>query len=465
MGTLFDESDEPRTPSDAPLAERMRPTSLDEMAGQDHLLAPGKPLREAIERDALQSIILWGPPGTGKTTLARLIAGITRARFVAFSAVLSGIREIRTIMAEAEEERRRGGRRTILFVDEIHRFNKAQQDAFLPRVEAGDIVLIGATTENPSFEVNAALLSRSKVFVLRPLSDADVTTILMRAAKDPRGLAGSLRIAPEVIPAIARHANGDARVALNVLELAAAVAGQAGSRKSTEGSTERAGVIDLELLADVLHRRALLYDKGGEEHFNLISALHKSLRNSDPDASVYWLARMLEAGEDPLYVARRLVRFASEDVGLADPRALGVATAAKDAVHFIGMPEGNTALAQAAIYLATAPKSNAVYRAYGQAAEDATRNIAEPVPLHLRNAPTPLMKELDYGRGYRYAHDEPEGTTPMPCLPPALVGKVYYRPTDRGFELEIEKRLSEWRERRRRMEARRPDTEDGGENS
>ena len=421
--SLFDEP-EPATaqlPS-TPLAERMRPRTLDEFVGQEVLLAPGRPLRQAIENDRLQSIILWGPPGTGKTTLARLIARVTRARFVSFSAVMSGIKEIRAVMAEAEETRRRLNRRTILFVDEIHRFNKAQQDAFLPRVEAGDIVLIGATTENPSFEVNSALLSRSKVYVLKPLSADAMQSIVMRAVEDPeRGLgAEHVSIEAEAVTAIVRYANGDARVALNLLDMAAATA---------DGHP-----ITATLLADLAQSRSLLYDKTGEEHYNLISALHKSMRNSDPDASVYWLARMLEAGEDPLYVARRLVRFASEDVGNADPRALSVAVAAKDAVHFIGMPEGNTALAQAAIYLALAPKSNAVYRAYLEAAEAATTDVAEPVPLHLRNAPTPLMKQLEYGKGYKYAHDEPEGIADMECLPPAHKGRKFYRPTARGEE-------------------------------
>jgi putative ATPase len=436
-GGLFDDAaDDAGAAPPAPLAERMRPRTLDEIVGQDALLAPGRPLREAIQRDVLQSVILWGPPGSGKTTLARVIADVTDAEFVAFSAVLAGIKEIKEVMAAAEARRRRG-RRTIVFVDEIHRFNKAQQDAFLPRVEAGDIVLVGATTENPSFEVNAALLSRSKVFVLQPLTEAALVEILERAIADPdRGLGKEAPLVEaDALGALARAADGDARRALNLLQLAVAAAPQPTGRPR----------VDLGLVQQTLQRKTLRYDKAGEEHFNLMSALHKSMRNSDADAAVYWLARMLEGGEDPMYVARRLVRFASEDIGNADPQALVVAMAARDALHFIGMPEGNTALAQAVLFLATAPKSNATYLAYGAAAAAAEEDVAEPVPLHLRNAPTRLMKQLDYGRGYQYAHDDPEGVADMDCLPERLQGRQFYAPTERGFEKEIKRRLDGWK--------------------
>src|SRR5215813_4877969 len=415
-GSLFEDDIPPaNTPAaDAPLAERMRPQSLDEVVGQDHLLGPGKPLRIAIERDQVPSMILWGPPGVGKTTLAQIIARMTKSTFVPFSAVLAAIKEIKEIMARAEKARRIG-RRTIVFVDEIHRFNKAQQDAFLPHVEKGNITLIGATTENPSFEVISALLSRTRVFVLKALSDEDIVTLLRRAVTREH-----FNIHEEAIRSIATIANGDARTALNILALA--VQGTPAGQPITKPTIEQAS------------QRTLLYDKTGEEHYNIISALHKSLRNSDADAALYWLARMLESGEDPLYVARRLVRFASEDVGLADSQALVLAMAAQQAVHFIGMPEGALALAQLVVYLAAAPRSNAVYKAYGEAAQDALTTRAEPVPLWIRNAPTGLMKGLGYGKGYRYAHDEAEGVAEMTCLPESLAGRRYYAAGERGQE-------------------------------
>jgi len=433
-----------RTP--APLADRMRPRSLDEIVGQEHLLGPGRVLRTAIETGELHSMILWGPPGSGKTTLASLMASVAGARFVAFSAVLSGVKEIREVVAEAERERARRGIRTILFVDEIHRFNRAQQDAFLPHVEKGTVVLVGATTENPSFEVNSALLSRCRVYVLRALEDDALLAIVRRALADgQRGLA-QLRaeVTDEALGSIARVANGDARVALSVLEVAVLLTPAAGGKRQvTEASIREAS-----------QRRTLLYDKTGEEHYNLISALHKSLRDSDPDAALYWLTRMLEAGEDRLYIARRLVRFASEDVGNADPGALSLTLAAKAAYDFLGDPEGELALAQATLYLALAPKSNAVYVAYNEAKQDVSERPAEPVPLHIRNAPTGLMKDLGYGAGYQYAHDAQDARVDQEDLPAALRGRQYYRPTDRGLEAELGRRLAEWR--RWRSERQRP---------
>src|SRR5881396_3269310 len=433
-------------PPPGPLADRVRPRSIDEIVGQEHLLGPGRVLRAAIETGELHSMILWGPPGSGKTTLASLMARVTGARFVAFSAVLSGVKEIREVIGEADRERARHGMRTILFVDEIHRFNRAQQDAFLPHVEKGTLVLVGATTENPSFEVNSALLSRCRVYVLRALDEDDLVAITRRALGDAqRGLAG---LAPEVdddaLRLIARLADGDARAALNVLELVVQLGGASdGRRRVTEASVREAA-----------QKKTLLYDKSGEEHYNLISALHKSLRDSDPDAALYWLTRMLEAGEDRLSIARRLVRFASEDVGNADPQALLLTLAAKEAYDFLGDPEGELALAQATLYLALAPKSNAVYVAYDAAQTDVRERPAEPVPLHIRNAPTRLMKDLGYGAGYQYAHDAPDARVDQEDLPEALRGRQYYRPTDRGLEAELGRRLAEWK--RWRSERRRP---------
>jgi putative ATPase len=425
-----------------PLADRMRPRSLDEIVGQQHLLGPGKPLRVQIERDQLGSILLWGPPGVGKTTLARVIAQQTRRRFVPFSAVTSGIKEIREVMAAAERAQA-AGQRTILFVDEIHRFNRAQQDAFLPYVESGAITLIGATTENPSFEVNSALLSRARVHVLEALSDDDILALLRRALADgERGVRAQAEEA--VLRRIAGFANGDARVALNLLEAAALGAPAAAPETGDRPVITPAG------LEATLQHKALLYDRAGEQHFNLISALHKSLRNSDPDAALYWLARMLEGGEDPMYVARRLVRFASEDVGLADPRALEQTLAARAAVEAIGLPEAALALAQACVYLSLAPKSNALYTAYGRVLEDVHSTRADPVPLHLRNAPTGLMKGLGYGRGYQYAHDQDAGVAAMECLPENLSGRKYYRPGEAGWEKRLRERMAELEQLRRR---------------
>jgi putative ATPase len=439
-------ADAPGRDPRAPLADRMRPRTLDEVVGQDDLLGPGKVLRTALERGELHSMILWGPPGSGKTTLASLMAHVTGARFVAFSAVLSGVKEIRQVIAESEAHQRRGTG-TVLFVDEIHRFNRAQQDAFLPHVERGTIVLIGATTENPSFEVNAALLSRSRVYVLHGLSEEDLVTILRRAVTDrERGLgASNAGVTDESLAAIARIANGDARGALNILEVAVALAPDTGGHRRITETTIR----------EAAQRRTLLYDKAGEEHYNLISALHKSLRDSDPDAALYWLTRMLEAGEDRLYIVRRLVRFASEDVGNADPRALTLTLAAKEAYDFLGTPEGELAIAQATLFLALAPKSNAVYVAYGEAQKDVRESPAAPVPLHIRNAPTSLMKDIGYGKGYQYAHDAPDARVDQDDLPDALRGREYYRPTTRGLEAEMGRRLSEWR--RWRAERRRPE--------
>jgi putative ATPase len=420
-----------------PLADRMRPQTFDEFIGQEDLLGPGKPLRTQIERDDLSSMLFWGPPGCGKTTLARIIARRTKSEYIPFSAVLAGIKEIKEVMAKAEGVRRYS-RRTIVFVDEMHRFNRAQQDAFLPHVEAGNIVLIGATTENPSFEVISPLLSRMKVYILKALSAEQVAMLLRRALEDPtRGLGNeNIEISDEIIERIAILANGDARSAYNTLE--ALVFGTA-----PDGAGRR--VVSQAVLEEVLQKKLLPYDKSGEEHFNLISALHKSVRNSDPDAALYWLARMLESGEDPLYLARRMVRMASEDIGLAEPNALAVTLAAKDAFDFLGPPEGNLALAQAAVYLSLAPKSNAVYKAYGEVQQDLKNTIAEPVPLHLRNAVTGLMSNVGYGKGYQYAHDNEEKLTDMTCLPESLIGRTYYTPTDQGFEARIRQRLEEIR--------------------
>ena len=420
-----------------PLADRMRPQALDEIVGQEHLLGPGRVLRTAIESGELHSMILWGPPGSGKTTLASLMARGAGARFVAFSAVLSGVKEIRQVVGEADLERQRRRRRTILFVDEIHRFNRAQQDAFLPHVEKGTIVLVGATTENPSFEVNGALLSRCRVYVLRALTEDDLVEIMRRALADrERGLAGlGADVSDDALRLIARLANGDARSALNILELAVQLTKPASGRRTVS----EAGI------REAAQRKTLLYDKSGEEHYNLISALHKSLRDSDPDASLYWMTRMLDSGEDALYVARRLVRFASEDVGNADPRALTLTLAAKEAYDFLGSPEGELALAQATLYLALAPKSNAAYVAYNEAKADVQERPSEPVPLHIRNAPTGLMKDLGYGAGYQYAHDARDARVEQEHLPESLRGREYYRPSERGLEAELGRRLAEWR--------------------
>ncbi len=434
--TLFDGD------AQRPLASRLRPDTLDGFVGQTHILGPGRVLRRLIEEDRVSSMIFWGPPGVGKTTLARIIANRTKAAFIDFSAVTSGIKEIRTVMQQAEQNRQLG-HRTILFIDEIHRFNKAQQDAFLPFVEKGSIILIGATTENPSFEINGALLSRCKVFVLQMLSVDELVTLLTHALESDKGFgAQKVKISRESLELIARFANGDARAAISTLEMVVL--------NSPEENGET--VVTPDTIEQCTSRKSLLYDRNGEEHYNLISALHKSMRNSDPDAAVYWLARMLEAGEDPLYVARRVLRFASEDIGMADPHALQTAVAAYDACRFIGMPECSVHLTQAVVYMSLAPKSNSLYMAYESAKKDALTMLDEPVPLVIRNAPTRLMKELDYGRGYQYAHDAPDKLTDMQCLPDTLEGREYYTPTQQGLEAKYAQRLDEikqWKRSRR----------------
>ena len=445
--SLFQPIPNPNSAADAtrPLADRMRPRTLDEFVGQEHLIAPGKPLRVQIERDDTGSLIFWGPPGTGKTTLAKIIAHMTKADFIEFSAVLAGIKEIKQVMADAERARQYGTR-TIVFIDEIHRFNKAQQDAFLPHVEKGNIRLIGATTENPSFEINSALLSRTRVYVLQPLTEDQIVMLLRRALTDrERGLGEmNLNATDDVLKKIASYTSGDARSAYNVLEVAAGLAKSPPSRNEREkGGATTAGEITDDIVRDALQKRILLYDKTGEEHYNLISALHKSVRNSDPDAALYWLGRMLEAGEDPLYIARRVVRMSVEDIGLADPNALALCMAARDAVDFIGMPEGNLALAQAVVYLSVAPKSNALMTAYSAVQQDVEQTSADPVPLHLRNAPTGLMKKLGYGKGYQYAHNLDNKVADMDCLPDNLRGRTYYQPTSEVTEKRIRERLEE----------------------
>lgn len=441
---LFDHYAKDRLKTEAPLADRMRPNTLDEFIGQDHILKKGKVLRRAIEADEVQSSIFWGPPGTGKTTLAHILAAKTGAHFISFSAVLAGVKDIRGVIEQARNQRRFNNKQTILFVDEIHRFNKAQQDAFLPHVEDGTIILIGATTENPSFEVISPLLSRTKVFVLNPLKEEELEIILRRALSDKDRGMGNYRanIDPIELKYIAGMADGDARRALNTLELAV---------MTTTPDKEDTRHITREIVEEVIQRKFLIYDKEGEEHYNLISALHKSMRGSDPDAALYWLGRMLEAGEDPLYIARRLIRFASEDVGNADPRALQVAVSAMQAYQFVGSPEGDLALAQSATYLACAPKSNALYTAYSKVKKDIQETQALPVPLHIRNAPTSLMKKLGYGKGYKYPHNFPDSYIEEDYLPENLKGRIYYKPTDNGFEAEIKKRLEKWRGKKREL--------------
>jgi len=438
------------TRANVPLAERLRPRSIDEVIGQKHLLGPNKPLRVAFESGEAHSMILWGPPGVGKTTLARLMADAFHAEFIALSAVLSGVKDIREAVEQAQLHRAHG-RQTLVFVDEVHRFNKSQQDAFLPHVESGLFVFIGATTENPSFEINSALLSRTRVYVLQPLTEDQIVSLLRRALEDrERGL-GEMNVgaSDEVLKKIASYTSGDARSAYNVLEVAAGLAKSNSpllaedARNGAPGHAPISSEITDEIVRDALQKRVLLYDKTGEEHYNLISALHKSVRNSDPDAALYWLGRMLEAGEDPLYVARRVVRMAVEDIGLADPNALSLCMAARDAVDFIGMPEGNLALAQAVVYLSVAPKSNALYMAYGDVQSDVEQTAADAVPLHLRNAPTKLMKGLGYGKGYEYAHDVESKVANMQCLPDNLRDRVYYKPTNEGIEKRIKERLEQ----------------------